>query len=88
MLELLATAVEEKTSSTEASFILEKLGYRPYEIRRIKRSRIKLVNDFLTYLFGNIRYVLTPIQFFEKRDYSVVLYLPEDITSRMVSPTS
>ena len=83
MLEQLANAVDEKTGSTEASILLENKGYRPYEIQRIVRCRIKLVNDILTYIFGSIRYVLAPVRTFEKRNYDVLLFLTEDVIKRI-----
>ena len=83
MLEQNASAVDEKTGSTEASMLLEKKGYLPYQIKRVVRSRSKLVNDILTYLFGSIRYVLAPVQTYEKKDYPVLLFLTEDLIKRI-----
>lgn len=79
MLEQLAPGVDVATGRTSVTDFLTDFGYRPFEIQRIRRSRFKLVNDLLTYLFGNVRHALTPITYFERRDYSALLYLTDEI---------
>jgi FkbM family methyltransferase len=87
MLEHLESAIDIHTGTTKATTILGDLGYSPYEVRRIVRSRVKPINDFLTYLFGNIRYVLSPIRKFEMRMYANVVYLTENVADQIIKRT-
>lgn len=79
VIEQLAGEIDPNTRSSAATDFLAGLGYRPFEFQQIFRSRYKFVNDFLTYLYGDIRYALTPISRLEMRNYSALVFLSDQI---------
>lgn len=83
VIEQLATAIESATHQSPAAAFLADLGYRPFELRRIHRSRFKVLDDLMTILAGNIRHVLVPITRFERRDYPALWFLTDDIVARL-----
>jgi FkbM family methyltransferase len=72
-----------RDSAPVAPGLLTDLGYVPCEIRRIPRARSRLLDNLLTLVKGERRHALTPIHRFEPRDYPVVVYLPENLATRM-----
>jgi hypothetical protein len=82
VLEQLASAIDATSGGSEVSNIMRKHGYRAFEIRRIARTRVKLLNDLLTYVFGTVRYALVPVARFERRQYSALIYLTDEFVER------
>ena len=87
MLEQLASAIDAETGRSSVSDIMATHGYHPYEARRVVRVRFKILNELLTLLFGTLRYVLVPVHQFEQRQYSAVLYLPDEV-ARLIELTA
>lgn len=83
VLEQLASAIDAASGGSEVSDIMRKHGYRAFEIRRIARTRVKLLNDLLTYVSGTLHYALVPVARFESRQYSALIYLTDEIVERI-----
>ena len=83
VIEQLAAAFDDTAHRSPAAAFLADLGYRPFELRRIHRSRFKVLDDLMTILAGNIRHVLVPVTRFERRDYPSLWFLTDDIVARL-----
>jgi FkbM family methyltransferase len=83
VLEQLASAIDVNCRASATSAIMQRFGYRAFEIRRVPRTRLKRLNDLLTYLCGTLRHVLVPVTNFEQRHYPVLLYLHEGFVTSL-----
>jgi FkbM family methyltransferase len=85
IVEQLASGIDARRGTSAVSIVMDKYGYRSFEIHRIKRAQVKFLNDLLTYICGTVRYNLVPITRLERKNYSALIYFPAEFVRGLPS---